>query len=232
VRNTHIQSYMDLIGTTVGQGGADREQLTVPAHRFRYHNVVDAFQHLTDLTLEVPYAATCGTMVAVETCQFLRTASHLRRLELAYTDVGHMIALTATDRLAWLDFVGSDKTSAPYWPHLEHLSLSTNVDHPYFLQFLQRHANTLRSLELRLMVVDNLVGVLREIPKTLELEHVYLGEVFGQVNERVLNWEWDGFIEVSTDDRSADGAQLSRDIKAYLLRRSDFFPDMQPRTPP
>ncbi|TKA74193.1 hypothetical protein B0A55_05142 [Friedmanniomyces simplex] len=203
VQNTHRQPYMDLLGATVGQGGQGRTELTVPAHRLRYQNVLEAFKHLTELNLDVPHAAAAEMTVArFSDDEFIQL--------FGVADIHSLFACFNSGDATGLDANRGD-TSRPYWPHLEHLALLTNVSYPQILDFLRRHASTLKSLELRDMIVTDVRGLLLEIPKVLDLEHVYVESI----------WSWTTGYDPNSEVR------YERAVKAYLLRQADKLPELR-----
>ncbi|TKA72354.1 hypothetical protein B0A55_06759, partial [Friedmanniomyces simplex] len=204
VQNTHRQPYMDLLGATVGQGGQGRTELTVPAHRLRYQNILEAFKHLTELNLDVPHAAAAEMSVA----RF--SDDELIQL-FGVADIHSLFACFHSVDATGLDGDRGD-TSRPYWPHLEHLALLTNVSYPQILDFLRRHASTLKSLELRDMIVTDVRGLLLEIPKVLDLEHVYVESIWswttGYDPNSEIRWPYSCYLAQGTDHEGSTNAAL------------------------
>ncbi|KAK5124764.1 hypothetical protein LTR85_001477 [Meristemomyces frigidus] len=211
INSVHFQPYQSLMGITACHGTGET------AKSVRYMTVRDAFRHLTSLELNIPHARKCAThggpAVAEETVFFLLSATQLRRLDLTFTDdEAHQRFSEASDLMGiFTGTVGS--TNQVVWPHLEHLALRTNVSGEAFIAFLRNHAKTLTSLELRDMVLHpDILEVVEQIPKALNLEHVYLECVWG-TRDGLDALPYDCYLARGTDFDD----DYERSVKAYLL---------------
>ena len=148
----------------------------------RLSTILEGFRYLTDIDLKVPFAADPPQMHALrcgaEIASFLSMAKNLQRLRLAYSDdetgifVPRLPEWHSLDRL----FIHHH-----LWPQIQHLSLSTDIRSEVLLPFLSRFSPTLRSLELRDMVVFDVPAVIMQIPKILSLDHVYIECIWHEV---------------------------------------------------
>ncbi|KAK5695507.1 hypothetical protein LTR97_009016 [Elasticomyces elasticus] len=236
VQNTYRKSYMDRLGTTVGQGGNNRHLCESPTYARRYLNVLEGFKHITALKLEIVGSIPVEPQVMIEICTILRTATQLRRLELSFLDdyellmggVVHTKALSDSFCGEHDDSIQHAKESQPlYWPHLEHMALRTNITPDPFVSFLRRHAATLRSLELRDMSVDDATDLLKEIPKVLKLDHVHIEKIYG-VNTKYDASDEDSypFICYLRDGTSCPD-DYEKNLRAYLLGQAEKLPELR-----
>lgn len=205
------QPYRDLIGAAGSFGG-------IPADSQRYQTIVEAFRHVEDLSLNILYPfesnAHHGPGLTSETVELLRAAKQLRRLDFTffedeYEDEDGVAPLFATDE----NF---------RWPHLEHLALRTNIESTIFLDFLKQHAGSLRSLELRDMVVNDIEDVLECIPRIVKLQHVYAECLWGKWREPSID------SNVCLLARGTDfDDPYERSVKAYLLGERDDLVELK-----
>lgn len=141
-----------------------------------------------------------------------------RRLTLAYRD-DHWPLGTRNAPLDEDPTLQTILTTAPPWPDLEYLSLSvdiTNAEHFHFYELL---TPPLRSLELHHLRVDDIPELLRSIPKILNLQHVFL--------QNLWSTNWDRSEKTCEFWKGTDFAgALEDDVKAYLLRQSDELPEL------
>lgn len=212
VHSSHLDPYLSLMNT----GSV--------THAVRYQTILAGFQHLTTLHFHVPHATVSahisGFGVSVETMEFLRTAKHLRKLELRYGDDEMSPDDESDSQLESL--FDSDEV---LWPKIQHLSLATNVPADILLKFLRNHAGSLRTLELRDMLIHKVDFAIEQIPKILSLEYCY------------MECLWDDASRVSDDidvnylcvlSRGTDfKAAYEESVKAYLLGQKDTMPPLE-----
>lgn len=211
VHSQHLDPYLSLMDHGCGTQG------------LRYQTILAGFQHLTTLHLHVPHATVAvhvsGLGVSVETMEFLRTARHLRNLELRYGDDEMSPDDESDSQLESL--FDSDEV---LWPGLENLSLATNIPAEILLKFLRNHSGSLKSLELRDMLIHNVDLAIQQIPKILALRHCYM-ECLWDDASRV-----DGNLDINylcVLSRGTDfNAKYEESVKAYLLGQSETLPPL------
>lgn len=141
----------------------------------RLDRLREGFKHLTEISLHVPHAAESdyigGEATAAELCQLLHSARELKKLHIMYNDDDTGMSYLPQPAVPSLTPLFQ---TPPDWKRLEHLSLSADMPYTLLLSFFERYAPTLRSLELRDMVVDDAKELLARIPSVLNLEHVYI----------------------------------------------------------
>ncbi|KAK4952767.1 hypothetical protein LTR10_009575 [Elasticomyces elasticus] len=234
----HLRSYMDLLGTTVGQGGNGRTEPSSPAHHLRYRDILEAFKPLETIKLFHRRASGCGVTALEELGHLLCQAKSLQRLEIQFvqSNIRFMDEWTIDDVFSLSPLLGSnesqDQASADlkntsilsaHWPELHHLHLSTNVNCPGFLSFLRRHSATLRSLELRDMIVGDVAALLREIPKVLGLDHVKVSSLWGPNPDFVPDVNCQAYHVYLFSDLNG---LYEKTVKEYLLRQRGEFPEL------
>lgn len=189
-----------------------RLPMTSARHQLR----VDAFRGLFVLKLHIPHATLStrcsGLGLQAETIDFLKAATSLRDLDLRYTDD----ELSPDDELPQLEDLF---TQDLLWPNIERLSLATNVGAEVLLGFLARHSTTLRQLELKDMLITDVEVLLRELPTTVVLRHVYA--------ECLWDYSPDGeFLSVLSRGTSYPDP-YERQMEAYLLGESVQMPSLE-----
>ncbi|KAK5746917.1 hypothetical protein LTR17_000548 [Elasticomyces elasticus] len=235
IQSTYCKSYMDRLGTTAGQGGYGRQQCESPTHARRYHNIFEGFKHITALKLEIAGFILPAPQAMKEICTMLRTATQLRRLELSFLDVHDLLMGGIIHTKAVSDFFcgenhesmrGVDESQPIYWPHLEYLSLRTNITPDRFVSFLRRHAATLKSLELRDMSVDNATVLLKGIPKAVKLDHVHVQNIY-DVNTKYDASDDDSYPFICYfSDGTSRLREYEKDVRAYLLGQAEKLPEL------
>lgn len=147
------------------------------------HQLHEGFRHLTRLHLHVPHATLSarlsGSSMAHETMEFSRLARQLRSLTLRYGDD----ELSPDDDASQLEALFRDGSENLLWPEIRHLALATNVPSDILIGFLRNHSKTLDSLELRDMLVLGVDSALEQIPQVVELQHVYMEQLWDDVPE-------------------------------------------------
>ncbi len=191
----------------------------------RYPVLVEAFSHLTDLTLSVTDGSiqftSDGELVshgdgeaAEETLQLLRSAKSLKKLVLAYNN-GSIAGSQSYLRALFED--------PPHWPLLERLDLNLSgerVPHDLLLEFLSSMASTLSALALRKILVGDAGELIKQIPKVLKLRDVCLGRIWHYCAEH------DDFHDLfvrGTDYR----APYEQSVRAYLLAETLDLPELR-----
>lgn len=143
--------------------------------------LADAFLHITTFTVRFEDHADetlFSTLAAVwaQLHHFLSKASNLQRLTLLLEGDDNMPPFDE----GLEDWDGEDPginifdSKTALWPQIQHLSLSINCSSTKLLGLLKIHADTLRSLEIRSSVFDDVPTLLEQIPQAVALEHVYL----------------------------------------------------------
>jgi len=233
----HHEPYQNLLGATTGHG----KQPDMLPHLTRFRIINGIFCRLTDLRLSNPTfggsedseeeledfeeefrqgyleQTASNKLIASETIGFLRAAKQLRRLTLVFTQWN----LSTAKPLAPLFDCSDDEV---VWPNLEHLSLSTNVRPAMFLTFLRNHAATLRSLEVRDSFLYDVQQVLEEIPRILQLKHVYIEGVWHD-GSREGFFDLDACTEMLSEGTDCDGP-YEKAVKGYLLGESASLPEI------
>ena len=215
VHTTHHGSFKHLMGYEL-ERTAERRALGFES---RFHEIGEGFRNIQQLDLRVPHAAKSNTVggeaAGIEIVAILLASRRLRRLNLSYDDDDtglSSLPYPATSSLAPLF------TSSPRWKQLKYLSLSIDVPHTLLLPFFRTLSPSLKSLELRDMVVEDVGELISGIPKILHLEHVYLEGMF---QRRTGDGFGCAFVDGSDVDRPYEKA-----IKAYLLGESGELPEM------
>lgn len=150
----------------------------------------------------------------------LRTARHLRKLELRYGDDEMSPDDESDSQLESL--FDSDEV---LWPKLEELSLATNIPAEILLKFLGNHAGCLKSLELRDMLIHNVDFAVEQIPRLVVLKHCYM-ECLWDDTPRVGNDLDVNYLCVLS--RGTDfNAPYEESIKAYLLGQRQHMPPLE-----
>jgi hypothetical protein len=186
-------------------------------HASWYQRLVGkALARVKDLKIDVSIASgydarTCAYKIRDEITRTLCVAKELRSLDVEFSDDEAVLR-----RVLPLDHVFSAHDEV-LWPHLKHLSLSTNLSAQNFLSFLHQHSSTLRSLELRDMLIGDLGTVIRETPSILELQHIYLECVSHSADEMTSCFFVQGTDEPEPYEQS---------VKAWLLRQSEDMPPL------
>ncbi|KAK3715964.1 hypothetical protein LTR37_006694 [Vermiconidia calcicola] len=191
-------------------------------HNTRYHTVLDGFRHLTELDLRISHVAENdqdnSEATGIEIVELLHSATQLKRLSLAYSDVGPAFAFTT---------LSSEPTLAPLfkgkspWTQLEHLALNLDAPHSLLLPFFRSLSTTLVSLELRDMFVEDPDELINQIPKVLKLRHIYIECIWRGFSLRSATEE----IRCVFQQGSDVDEQYERAVKAYLLREATECPD-------
>lgn len=187
-----------------------------------------AFENLTDLSLylETPSGDFAG--ILADFSRFLSLAKQLRSLRLWFDYFEDSCEELSEEASAYADHMDFFSSGAMIWPKIEHLALKMNVPSVKLLAFLKLHSDTLRSLELRHMLVGDVPLLLRGIPEVLRLEHVFIQGLWhdgpGLPPQEHLDDEPNVcFLGYSTDcDRPYEVW-----MKSYLLRESASMPDMR-----
>ncbi|KAK3628432.1 hypothetical protein LTR56_018587 [Elasticomyces elasticus] len=246
IYSDHCESYMDLLGGSLQEGGVGRTELASSAYRSRHRNVLEAFTPLIELKFMKWDARACYPTALEETRAFFRQAKQLRRLEVEFRQWRECAAY-GVDTLFALSpcFHGDDGTeetngegtsgTSSYWPNLEHLRLKTNVVYPGFLGFLRQHPK-LRSLTLENMVVGDASALLTEIPKVLKLDEVFISNIWSD-NEDFdaglgkgcrfnvhLTQGTNQELDLSKEDNNG---VYENSVKNYLLRQADELPEIK-----
>lgn len=215
VNALHSRSYSDLMGIDA----LDKQH--------RLNQMTDGFSSLTELKYRtramLPRAWAADDSIASETARFLRAATQLRRLHLAYIDTPVFRGHAQFQRSALTDLIHEDGVT---WPHLEHLALSVDLEGAELVSCL-RHHESIRSLELTNMALLHARPVLEEIPRVRKLDHVSIKSIWSRVR---------------TDDRPGLRCMLTRgtdtneepgrSIKEYLLGKRKELPDLHDATNP
>ncbi|KAK3625037.1 hypothetical protein LTR56_020681 [Elasticomyces elasticus] len=221
IYSKHCESYMDLLGGSLQEGGVGRTELASSAYRSRHRNVLEAFTPLIEL-------------------KFLRRfeVEFWHRSECTTFGVDRVFALSLCfdggDDAEAMD--GSGRTS--YWPDLEHLSLRTNVVYPEFLSFLRQHPK-LKSLTLENMIVGDASNLLTEIPKVLKLDKVSISNMWsdnkdfdamsgkGHPYNLHLKHSTNQELDLSSLWRGYTDGVYEKSVKHYLLRQIDELPEIK-----
>ena len=104
---------------------------------------------------------------------------------------------------------------------LEHLGLAGNIRFAQSSPFLPFVAPTLCCMELRNLFVDDLEGMITQIPETCDLERVYMENIWHIRSTRPNNYAR-SFVKGNNAN-----APYERAVKAYLLRESSILPKLQ-----
>ncbi|KXT02914.1 hypothetical protein AC578_1826 [Pseudocercospora eumusae] len=226
IQSSHLGSYQDLFEalrprsrSSAFNGSSGFEDISGSlTHQGRAHHSmrVDGFRSLTSLKLHMPHATLSsrlhGVGLELETLQFLRAAHQLRELDLRYTD--DELRPDMHEEMPQLE--GLFASDEPVWPHLGRLALATNLNAEILLKFLRNHSLTLKELELRDMSIKGVRLLVEEIPKVLQLRHVYMECLWDEspsghflsVLSRGTDWE--------------DPYELG--VRSYLLRKLSVMP--------
>lgn len=148
---------------------------------FEYKAIVDAFRPLKHLVIRCPsvteeYLDDSGAAAqAKDTEQFLTAAVNLRSLDLGFGEPNHDYEEASEDvslfDVGLLPLLSSDHKS---YPHLEELKISAAFPADLFKQFLVRHKDTLKKLDICDCLSDDWNEVLTTVAKDLSLDDVYV----------------------------------------------------------
>ncbi|KAK5695506.1 hypothetical protein LTR97_009015 [Elasticomyces elasticus] len=243
IYSKHCESYMDLLGGSLQEGGVGRTELASFAYRSRHRNVLEAFTPLIELKFVKWNAHACYPTALDETRTFFRQAKQLRRLAIDFRHrsecsnfgVDRVFALSPCfdggDDAEAMD--GSGRTS--YWPDLEHLSLKTNVVYPGFLSFLRQHPK-LKSLTLEDMIVGDASSLLTEIPKVLKLNEVFISHIWSDNKDfdamSGKGYPYNLHLKYGTNQeldlsKEYNNGVYENSVKNYLLRQADELPEIK-----
>lgn len=207
VHSSHLGSYQDMLKLQ-----HDTAQLGA-RHQMR----IDGFRALTSLRMHVPHATLgarfYGPGLQEETIAFLTAATQLHSLDLRYTDD----ELSPDDEAPQLARLFDSDTVI--WPHLKRLKLATNIMAEILLKFLNKHASTLRELDLRDMLIHGVQDVLQQLPRVVSLQRVYMECIWDDSPEG----EFLSVLSRGTDFED----HYERAIKAYLLGNLETMPELQ-----
>ncbi|KAK5124821.1 hypothetical protein LTR85_001534 [Meristemomyces frigidus] len=226
---TYRATYEAVAGACDGHGPTGAPSDFAPSYRM----LTAAFQHLTDLRLHNPHASAVDEpswqQMDKETAGILRAATQLRRLDLKFHD-SEKIDIYMDGNTDWTtESIASifKNDTGVVWPHLQHLALAVNMGSDEFTQFLWNHSATLRSLELRDMIVYEARELCLQIPKMLKLDHVYFGCVYHGEHEG----EWQDGEDVELQCAFGRGTDYDdpyeKAVKAYLLGQGEELPRLR-----
>jgi hypothetical protein len=156
----------------------------------------------------------------METAQFLETASSLRRLDLRYGDD----EMSPDDESA-VQLEGLFDTDRVIFPYLQFLALATNIPAETLLKFLANHGNTLKTLELRDMLIHNVDLAIQQIPRVVKLDHVYMECLWDDASRTEGDFDVNYLCVLS---RGTDyDAAYEQSVKAYLLGQVEAMPQIE-----
>jgi hypothetical protein len=209
-----------------GFTGADADKAHLSA---RYQVILDAFRPLKHLVIRCPsvrgddLADTGAVSQARESEQFLAAAVNLRILDLDFGEPGS-------------SYEGVDEESNPFdvgflllassdhepYRYLEDLRISAAFPSELFNNFLIRHKETLKRLDIRDSLSDRWDKILKTIAKDLNLDHIYVESL------------WLLTSEDDSDDEEGPGLLLgegldaedefTREMKAFLQTGEGSMP--------
>ncbi|KAK4507837.1 hypothetical protein PRZ48_001572 [Zasmidium cellare] len=170
-----------------------------------------AFANLTelDLYLETIFDWEHFGGILADFSEFLFGAKQLRSLRFWFEYDEDFSGDWPEGNRLYTDQIGFFSLDTAVWPKIEHLALKVNIPSQKLLPFLKRHATTLRSLELRHMLVQDVPTLLQGIPEALKLDHVYIQGL------------WHNGPGLPHGD--LDGTWM----KKYLLRQASRMPDLR-----
>ncbi|KJY01556.1 hypothetical protein TI39_contig287g00024 [Zymoseptoria brevis] len=220
VHSSHLDPYLSLMN----ESASNTTARGTPAHATRYQTLLETFRHLSTLRLHIPHATVSahvsGFGMAVETMEFLRSARHLRKLDLRYGD-DEMSPDDESDSQLENLFDSDDVL----FPELQSAALATNMPAEILLKFLTNHARTLRRLELRDMLVHNVNVAIEHIPRVLKLDHVYVECLWDDASR--TEGEFDvNYLCVLSRGTDSD-ADYEHSVKAYLLGQAEVMPNIE-----
>ncbi|KAK5683599.1 hypothetical protein LTS10_005132 [Elasticomyces elasticus] len=237
IHRKHYQSYMDLYGTTFAKGGNGRTEPSSPAHYLRYRDILEAFKPLEEIRFAHFEARGVGVAAAQELSNLLRQAKKLRRLDVRFGQYNVSADSRGDQEEATSASLEASSDPSGHWPDLKHLSLNMNVTYPGFLEFLRQHRATLRSLELRNMIVGKAPALLHEIPKVLRLDHVDVSEIWSANPDHIPNvkgFAYNAYVTSgtgkkvdSTCDKPDYNGVYENAVKEYLLRQRQELPELK-----
>ena len=108
------------------------------------------------------------------------------------------------------------------WPSIEHLALATNISSHILIEFLRNHAATLKSLELRDMLVHDVDSAIEQIPSAMNLEHVYIECLWTDAGQE-SPMDYICVLSRGTDFNDP----YEKAVKAYLLGQTDASPTIE-----
>ncbi|KAI5364988.1 hypothetical protein Slin15195_G045260 [Septoria linicola] len=194
------------------------------------------FVHLTDLSMRFDCDDSLnGYFISEIIHQILVGARELRRLTLIVENTDDVFDIpddANDDEDGTFTYSGHARlfqVDRPIWPHIQHLALSTFVSARNFVNFLKLHASTLRSLELRRTAVFDAPSLLEQIPKVIQLDHVYVKGL----NHHGAPLPHDDDVSPSVyadpwllSDGTDFDAPYEMSMKAYLLGKTSEMPDL------
>lgn len=218
VHSAHLDPYRRLMNEASG---------TIFEHEFHnlgIHQLHEGFRHLNKLCLHIPHATISarlnGSSMAKETMEFLRLARQLRSLDLRYGDD----ELSPDDDASQLETLFLDGSENVLWPDVKHLALATNVPAEILIGFLRNHAKSLESLELRDMLVHDVDLALVQIPKVVQLQHVYVEQLWDEASENDAT----SVRHLCVLSKGTDfNAPYEQSVKSYLLGKISTLPAIE-----
>jgi hypothetical protein len=231
VHSSHLEPYMDLLdddpsGPKVFMAYSEEIDELMAFRDARHLTLLDGFRNLTSLRLHIPHATVSahvsanGVGMADETMDFLRSARHLRKLDLRYGDDEMSPDDESDSQLE--DLFDTDEV---VFPDLQDLALATNVPAEKLLNFLANHKGSLRSLELRDMLIHNVDLAIEQIPRIIKLDHVYMECLWDDACRTEGEFDVNYLCTLS---RGTDfDAAYEQAVKAYLLGHVQTMPQIE-----
>ena len=222
IHSAHAGAYGDVVRTSLNLGNAPLILQSVHKWDAQLTKIAMGFRQLRYLHLRVQHLS-LEHETGMELIALLTAAKELRSLQLEYSEHGDDGVKTVLAQDSLMTVFESDRP----WPHLQHLGLSINMLGSVLSPLLDNLALTLRSLELRNMLVYGVTAVIGQIPETLSLERVYLECIWDERaryidrhSEEVVEYDCVFPYGTNIDD------PFERSIKAYLLRQSSELPEL------
>lgn len=218
VHSAHLDPYRKLMNEASGT------IFEYEFHNLGIHQLHEGFRHLTKLYLHIPHATISarlnGSSMAKETMEFLRLARQLQSLDLRYGDD----ELSPDDDASQLETLFLDGSETVLWPEMKHLSLATNIPAEILIGFLRNHAKTIQSVELRDMLVHGVDLALAQIPKVIELQHVYVEQLWDDASEN----DGASVSHLCVLSKGTDfDAPYEQAVKSYLLGKTSRLPAIE-----
>ncbi|EME49267.1 hypothetical protein DOTSEDRAFT_40511 [Dothistroma septosporum NZE10] len=216
VHSSHLDSYRKLL--------MDARALPELPHMnaIRAYGILDGFVNLTNLHLHVPHATLSsrlgGNSTGSEIMEMLECSRNLQRLDLRYGDD----ELSPDDDVEQIEALFIRGGSELIWPKIEHLALATNIAGQILIEFIRKHACTLKSLELRDMLIHDVDSAMEQIPRVTTLQHVYMECLWTDADQDSSM----DFICVFSRGTDFDD-RYEKAVKKYLLGRSDALPKIK-----
>ena len=217
--STHITA-LDITFSDVAGMGRVEDELFSTCEPDMWITIQTGFHRLRSFKLiaeRVTGSYDTALKVAQKLIDILRTAPQLKHFELQYNGTVDLSCEGSPYLPAIKPLFDQPKGKAePMWPSIEKISLNIHPSYGKLLLFLRQFAATLRSVELRNMILDHVQVYITHLRNDLRLEHVYLEDVCNSWDRELPEYR-PMFFKQGTDVNEYD----ERTVKAYILRERD-----------